>query len=181
MLTLALAAASAGAVDSLSVLTYNTAGNGVADWSTNSLQVQAIGREVGYLNPDIITFQEIPFTNSWQIPNFVRAFLPGYFYATNSGGDGYIRSVILSRYPIARSQSWFNRMNLSAFGYNGPFTRDLFEAEISVPGFSQPLRVFTTHLKAGTDATSMQRRASAIFWRPCFCQPTGRHTTLPAT
>jgi len=30
------------------------------------------------------------------------------------------------------------------------FTRDLFEAEVAVPGFPQPLNVFVTHLKATT-------------------------------
>ena len=148
------------AVESLSVLTYNTSGNGVADWSTNSAQVQAIGREVSGLQPDIITFQEIPYTNTWQMPSFVTAFLPGYHMATNSGTDGYIRSVILSRFPINRSKSWMARSNLTFFGYNGPFTRDLFEAEIAVPGFPAPLHVFTAHLKAGTDTTSQQRRAA---------------------
>jgi endonuclease/exonuclease/phosphatase family metal-dependent hydrolase len=148
------------AVDSLSLLTYNVAGNGVADWSTNSPQVQAIGREVSCLQPDVITFQEIPFTNTWQMANFVAAYLPGYSLATNSGTDGYIRSVIASRFPINRSKSWLARTNLSAFGYDGPFTRDLFEAEIAVPGFSQPLHVFTTHLKAGTGTTNIQRRAA---------------------
>jgi endonuclease/exonuclease/phosphatase family metal-dependent hydrolase len=144
----------------ITVLTYNVSGNGVADWSTNSAQVRAIGREVSYLQPDIVTFQEIPFTNTWQMPNFVAAFLPGYHLATNSGTDGYIRSVILSRFPINRSKSWMSRSNLTYFGYDGPFTRDLFEAEIAVPGFPAPLHVFTTHLKAGTDATSQQRRAA---------------------
>jgi endonuclease/exonuclease/phosphatase family metal-dependent hydrolase len=157
---LCLAAGRAAAVPQITVLTWNVDGNGVADWSTNAAQVQAIGREVSYLQPDIIAFQEIPFTNTWQVPNFVAAFLPGYFMATNSGTDGYIRSVILSRFSINRSKSWLARANLSAFGYNGPFTRDLFEAEIAVPGFAQPLHVFTTHLKAGTDETSQQRRAA---------------------
>jgi len=36
------------------------AGSGATNWSTNSLQVQAIGRQVQFLQPDIITFQEIP-------------------------------------------------------------------------------------------------------------------------
>ena len=144
----------------ITILTYNTGGNGVADWSTNAAQVRAIGREVSHLQPDIITFQEIPLTNTWQMLNFVAAFLPGYHLATNSGTDGYIRSVILSRFPINRSKSWMARSNLTYFGYNGPFTRDLFEAEIAVPGFPAPLHVFTTHLKSGTDATSQQRRAA---------------------
>ena len=148
------------AVPQVTVLTYNVSGNGTTNWSTNTPQAQAIGRELLYLNPDIITFQEIPFTNTWQMPNWVTAFMPGYFLATNSGTDGYLRSVIASRFPINRSKSWMSRSNLTYFGYNGPFTRDLFEAEIAVPGFAQPLHVFTTHLKAGTDTTSQQRRAA---------------------
>jgi len=157
---LCLAAGRAPAVPQITLLTYNVSGNGTTNWSTNAPQVQAIGRQLIYFNPDIITFQEIPFTNTWQMANWVKAFLPGYYLATNSGTDGYIRSTIASRFPINHSQSWMARSNLTYFGYNGPFTRDLFEAEIAVPGFAQPLHVFTTHLKAGTDATSQQRRAA---------------------
>jgi endonuclease/exonuclease/phosphatase family metal-dependent hydrolase len=155
-------AASAG----LSVLTYNTKGNNVADWSTNSPQVQAIGRQMQALDPDIISFQEIPYTETWQMTNFVKAFRPGYALATNSGTDGYIRSVILSRYPILRSTSWLDGVDLKPFGYTNAnpnldnFTRDLFEAEVAVPGFALPVHLFTTHLKAGTDSESLARRAA---------------------
>jgi hypothetical protein len=85
---------SAARLAALSLLTYNVAGNGVADWSTNSPQVQAIGRQMAFLRPDVITFNEISFTNTWQMPSFVAALLPGYFLATNSGTDGFIRSVV---------------------------------------------------------------------------------------
>jgi len=159
----------------ISVLNYNTHGNHVADWTTNSAQVQAIGRQVMYLDPDIITFQEIPMTNSgWmQMTNFVTAFRPGYSLAINSGNDGFIRSAILSRYPITRSQSWLDSTDLKPFGYTNTsspladnFTRDLFEAEIAVPDFQQPLHVFTAHLKAGTsssdDAEKRAAEASAV-------------------
>lgn len=159
----------------ISVLNYNTHGNHVADWTTNSAQVQAIGRQVMHLDPDIITFQEIPMTNSgWaQMPNFVTAFRPGYHLATNSGNDGFIRSAILSRWPIVRSQSWLDQADLEPFGYTNnanffadKFTRDLFEAEIAVPDFQQPLHIFTTHLKAGTsaadDAEKRAAEASAV-------------------
>lgn len=144
----------------LSILTYNVSGNGTTNWSTNTAQVQAIGRQMAHLQPDVVTFIEIPRTNTWQMTHFVTAFLPGYFLALNSGSDGYIRSVIASRFPITRSQSWMSRANLDAFGYDGPFTRDLFEAEISVPGFDEPLHVFTTHLKAGTNLEDCARRAA---------------------
>ena len=159
----------------LSVLTYNAHGNGALNWTTNSEHVRAIGRQMAYLDPDIITFQEIPMTNSgWaQMGNFVAAFRPGYYLATNSGDDGYIRSAILSRYPITRSESWLQFTDLKLFGYTNTatqladnFTRDLFEAEIIVPGFSGPLHVFTAHLKSGTsssdDAAKRAAEASAI-------------------
>jgi endonuclease/exonuclease/phosphatase family metal-dependent hydrolase len=162
-------------VAGFSLLTYNTHGNSVSDWTTNSAQVQAIGRQVQYLNPDVITFQEIPLTNAgWtHMPEFVEAFCPGFYLATNSGHDGYIRSVILSRYPITRSKSWLDGADLKPFGYTNTssvnadnFTRDLFEAQIAVPGFPQPLHVFTTHLKSGTsssdDAAKRAAEASAV-------------------
>jgi len=144
----------------ITLMTYNVKGNGVADWSTNTAQVQAIGRELVYLNPDIIAFNEIPYTNTWQMANWVTAFLPGYFLATNSGTDGFIRSVIASRFPINRSQSWLSHANLNPFGYTNNssqnadnFTRDLFEAEINVPNWPLPLHVFTTHLKSDSGTT----------------------------
>jgi len=142
------------------IVTYNTHGGMVQDWSTNSPQVQAIGRQLQYLQPDIVTFQEIPFTNTWQMADFVRVWLPGYALATNSGTDGFIRSVIASRWPISRSQKWLDGVSLAGFGYDGSFTRDLFEAQIAVPQFPQPLHVFTAHLKAGQDADSSARRAA---------------------
>ena len=153
----------APAVAGFTLMNYNTHGNFVGDWTTNSLQVQAIGRQVQYLNPDIITFQEIPMTNSgWShMGEFVSVYRPGYYLATNSGTDGFIRSAILSRFPITRSTSWLDGASLTNFGYNGSYTRDLFEAQIAVPGFPQPLHVFTTHLKSGNSASAdAQRRAA---------------------
>jgi endonuclease/exonuclease/phosphatase family metal-dependent hydrolase len=101
------------------------------------------------------------------MPSIIAAYLPGYFLATNSGTDGYLRSVVASRYTIARSQKWLDGVSLIPFGYsNSPstFTRDLFEAEIIVPGWTQPLHVFTTHLKAtesGANYTNSVRRRAA--------------------
>jgi endonuclease/exonuclease/phosphatase family metal-dependent hydrolase len=160
-----LFASAAPGVETLSLLTWNVAGNASTNWTTNMPQVQAIGRHLTYLQPDIVTFQEIPYTNTWQMANLVRAYLPGYFLATNSGTDGYIRSAIASRYPITRSQKWLDGVPLAPFGDTNRFTRDLFEAEIAVPGFDLPLHVFTTHLKSSQDSASKIRRgaeASAI-------------------
>ncbi len=145
---------------SITLLTYNVKGNGTTNWSTNTAQVQAIGRQLTFLKPDVITFNEIPYTNTYQMPNWVTAFLPGYFLATNSGTDGFIRSVVMSRYPINRSKSWLDGADLKPFGYTNTsssvadnFTRDLFEAEIAVPNWPLPLHVFTTHLKSTAGTT----------------------------
>ncbi len=148
------------AVVGFSLVTYNTHGALIEDWSTNSAQVQALGRQLQHLQPDIVTFQEIPYTNTWQMPGFVAAYLPGYALATNSGTDGFIRSVIASRFPITRSQKWLDGVSLVGFGYDGNFTRDLFEAQIALPEFPQPLHVFTTHLKSGQGPDDSARRAA---------------------
>jgi len=159
----------------LTYLTYNVDGNSITgtdptNWAVTAPQVQAIGRELDYLNPDIITFNEIPTAYKWQMTNWVNAFLPGYYLATNSIGDGFIQNYVVSRWPIMRSQSWLSSSNLSNFGYtNGSATvaRDLFEAQIAVPNYSQPLHVFVAHLKATTsggqdDADRRAAEASCV-------------------
>jgi endonuclease/exonuclease/phosphatase family metal-dependent hydrolase len=151
------------------LLQYNVAGNGVADWSTNTAQVQAIGRELVYLNPDIVTFNEIPTNGLALMPDWMKAFLPGYFLATNSTSDGYIQNVIASRFPITRSASHMAFSSLAPYGYTGTgFTRDLFEAQIAVPNWPLPLHVFVTHLKSTgssnpqDDANKRAAMASAV-------------------
>ena len=142
----------------LTYLTYNVDGNSVSrsdptNWAVTAPQVQAIGREIIYLNPDIITFNEIPTSYKYQMTKWVIAFMPGFYLATNSTGDSFIQNYIASRWPIMRSQSWLSSSNLANFGYtngNTTLTRDLFEAQIAVPGFTQPLHVFVSHLKSTT-------------------------------
>ncbi len=145
-----------------SLVSYNVLGRDQADWTTNAAQVQAIGRQLAWLQPDIVGFQEIPETNAnyQHMAAFVSVYLPGYHLATGQRTDGGERTVIASRFPISRSQSWLARSDLRPFGFEGVFTRDLFEAEIVVPGLPQPLHVFNTHLKAHGDETSALRRAA---------------------
>lgn len=141
----------------ISLLTYNADGDCScsSNWNISLPLVAAQGREVIYLQPDIITFVEIPQPYTYQMTNFVNVFLPGYFAATNSKGDGFLTSVTLSRYPILRSASYLHGTSLAAFGASGHnFTRDLFQTTVSVPGFPQPLDVFSTHLKATSSAVS---------------------------
>ncbi|MFM1769262.1 MAG: hypothetical protein RJA22_1791 [Verrucomicrobiota bacterium] len=144
----------------LVVMFYNAAGHAATNWSTNLANVQALGRQIAFIQPDIVALNEIPHTNTWQMTNFVTAFTPGWYLATNSGTDGFERSVVLSRWPIRRSQKWLDGVSLAAFGYSGNFARDLFEAEIQVPGFWEPLHVFVAHLKAFEDTASSAKRAA---------------------
>ena len=150
----------------LSILTYNVKGNGATNWTTNSLQVQAIARQLQHLQPDVVTFNEIPVDHTSEMTNWISAFLPAYKLAVSSGNDGSICSAIISRYSITRSNSWMARMDLRGFGYSNAnnnldnFTRDLFEAEIDVPGFAQPVHVFTTHLKATESAAEYADNAA---------------------
>ena len=150
----------AARLEAFCLLSWNTGGNGAADWSLASPQVQAIGRHLQALDPDAAVLLEIPADKTGLIPEFVSLFLPGYAYATNSGTDGYLRSVVLSRYPIARSRSWLDDAPLAPFGYKGKFTRDLFEAEIAAPGYPDAVHVFAVHLKNGSDPDSTARRAA---------------------
>jgi endonuclease/exonuclease/phosphatase family metal-dependent hydrolase len=144
-----------------SLLTYNLHGNGAADWSTNAPQVQAIGRQLTHLQPDLISFNEINNDERWQMTNWVTAFLPGYTIVVSHGTDGFIRNGVGSRFPITRWTNHLDGASLTNFGYDGTFTRDLLEAQIAVPGFAQPLHLFVAHLKSGTDnSTDAARRAA---------------------
>lgn len=149
----------------VSVLTYNVKGNGATDWSTNSPQLQAIARELQYLQPDVITFNEIPYDLRYEMTNFIAIYLPAYQIAISTGTDGSICSAIASRYAITQSHSWLPRIDLRAFGYSNVndnldnFTRDLFEAQIAVPDFPRPLHVFTTHLKSTSGTTYAEAAA----------------------
>jgi endonuclease/exonuclease/phosphatase family metal-dependent hydrolase len=150
----------------LSYVIYNLKGNGATTWTTNSLQVQAIARQLQYLNPDIITLNEIPNQFTYEMTNFIAAFFPGYYLADNSATDGFIRSGVASRFPIIASKSYLHSADLNQWGYtNSNFTRDLFEAQVAVPNFPQPLHVFVVHLKSGQDTDSSTKRgaeASAV-------------------
>lgn len=146
----------------LRVVTWNVAGNGLTNWTTNMPQVQAVGRVLQHLKPDVVTLQEIPNENNayTQLGAFCQAYLPGYTNFYSPGTDGILRSAILSRFPVRRFESHLDGVSLINFGSTGRFTRDLFEAEVAVPGFDTPVHVFTTHLKASGDANSIAVRAA---------------------
>jgi endonuclease/exonuclease/phosphatase family metal-dependent hydrolase len=121
-----------------------------------------------------------------EMTNWIKVFYPAYHLAISPGTDGALRNGLMSRFSITRSNSWLERVGLTNFGYNGVFTRDLFEAEIDMPGFPQPLHIFVAHLKSGTSATDDAARrgaeASAIsnFFVTGFLMTNGLHPYLLA-
>ena len=152
------------ATNGFMLVQYNVKGNGALDWSTNAAQVQAIGRELRYLNPDIITFNEIPVTGVSEMVNWAKDFLAGYTVMVSPNNDGFIGTAIATRFPVIATNSWLAHSDLSPYGYAGNFTRDLFEAQIIVPGYSQPLHVLTTHLKSSASGyadAALKRAAEA--------------------
>ncbi len=144
----------------LTLVHYNVKGNFTTNWSTNSPQVQAIARQLRHLDPDIIALNEIPNGFQYEMTNWMTAFFPAYQLAVSPGGDNALRSGVISRFPITRSHSWLENASLTNYGYDGTYTRDLFEAEITVPGATEPVHVFTTHLKSAADVDAQRRRAA---------------------
>ncbi len=161
LISICLLCAGVSRVPAWSLLQYNCKGNGATNWSITTTQVMAIAHQVIYLQPDVITFNEVPQPFARQMTNFVRAYLPGYFLVTSTNGDGFITTSIASRYPILQSSSWLHQSDLTPYGAAGAkYTRDLFEAEIAVPDLAHPVHVFNSHLKALSDSASLQRRAA---------------------
>ncbi len=144
------------------VLTWNVGGNGLTNWAVDMPQVQAVGRVLRHLRPDVVALQELPNENRGyaNLQAFADAYLPGYTNFYSPGTDGILRSGFLSRHPVRRFQSHLDGVPLIDFGSSGRFTRDLFEAEVAVPEFDTPVHVFTTHLKASGDTTSIGIRAA---------------------
>ncbi|MFM2083179.1 MAG: hypothetical protein RL380_1870, partial [Verrucomicrobiota bacterium] len=145
-----------------SLMQYNVKGNGAPDWTTNAAQVQAIRRQIAYLQPDVITFNEIPVAHVSEMANWALAF--GYNIAVSPGNDGVIGVAVASKHPFTRTHSWLDGVSLVPFGYSGNFTRDLFEAEILIPGFARPVHIFTTHLKSSASGyadAALKRAAEA--------------------
>lgn len=148
-------------VPALSYVTYNMKGNGATNFTTNGPQLQAIGRELQYLNPDVITFNEIQHSSLSDMTNFALTYLPGYNLVISPSSDGFIQNGIASRFPITYFKSFLHSADLSPYGYtNSDFTRDLFQARVSVPGFVRPLNVFVVHLKSGQDTDSSNKRSA---------------------
>jgi len=86
---------------------YNVWGAGATNWPPSNPQVQAIGRQLAYLAPDVVTLQEVPDSGLFNMPGIVAAYLPGCFLATNRVSDGDKGNLVLSRcQSSARVRTW---------------------------------------------------------------------------
>ncbi|MCX7848227.1 MAG: lamin tail domain-containing protein [bacterium] len=137
------------------MVTWNTR-KALAD--TGSSAFHAAGRILRYLAADIYALQETPPSSS-SISNLVRfrdSYLTNYYVVRSGNNDNYNRQAVISRYPIrdfrdAVVNTWTNSGDVVT-DYTNKFTRELFYAEIDIPG-ADPVRVYTVHLKATTSDT----------------------------
>jgi endonuclease/exonuclease/phosphatase family metal-dependent hydrolase len=146
-----------------SLMQYNVKGNGAPDWTTNATQVAAIGREIRYLQPDVITFNEIPVAFAYEMTNWAKDFLSGYNVSVSAGHDVAIGNAIATKFAVS-TRSSLHGTSLVPYGYNGTFTRDLFEAIVTVPGFAHPVHFFSAHLKSSASGyadAALKRAAEA--------------------
>lgn len=143
-----------------SLMSWNIRGGGASGWSENSESAQALGRQLAFLQPDIIAFNEIPDSARNRFGDFIHQYLPKHETVVSSGTDGFIRNGVASRFPIIASASRLDGVSLTSFGSNSRFTRDLLETRIALPDSPQPLALFVTHLKAGSGPSDLTRRAA---------------------
>lgn len=148
----------ANAQPSWSVMTWNI--RGASGWSDQSESAKAMGRHLAFLQPDIIAFNEIPDSARNRFGDFIQQYLPEHETVVSPGTDGFIRNGVASRFPILASASRLDGVSLSGFGSNSRFTRDLLETKIALPDSTEPLTLFVTHLKAGSTASDLNRRAA---------------------
>ena len=148
-------------VNAFTLLTYNVNGNFASHWTIDDPKVRALTNQLTYLQPDIITFNEIPNGSNATLNAIIAACLPGYISTqTSAATDGGIRSAVVSRWPIISSNSFFHNLDLTPWGAAGQtYTRDLYIAKIQVPGMSKPLNVATSHLKSNDSGNPAAQNA----------------------
>ena len=102
------------------------------------------------LMPDIVCFEEL--TNLSNLNTYRNARLPGYqIWAPTSEGDGFLFQGILVRPDITILQTGsVNTVN----------PRDPIFVVIQVPGSDEVLKIYCTHLKAGSSGSDQSTRLS---------------------
>lgn len=142
------------------VLTWNLSGFGMTNWTPAHPQLEAVVRILRHVKPAVVSFQEVP--EGWEtgMTNWVRSWWPEATVVVGSRTDGALRLAVASALPVRAVRSWLRRVPLDAWGSGAVFSRELLEAELAVPGYPEPVHLFTLHLKAGADGESAARRAA---------------------
>ncbi len=151
------------AATNVTIVTFNSR-KAMAD--SGSSAFHAAGRILRYLNADVYALQETPAAIA-TISNVVRfrdSYLTNYYLVRSGNNDSFNRQVVFSRYPVRTFgdvvvNTWTNIGDV-ATDYTNKFTRELFYAEIDLPG-ADPLHLYTAHLKATTSDVGDQLLAYA--------------------
>ncbi len=151
-----LATAGPGRADGLRGATYNSGGFGTPG-STGWNALVAVLRRV---DADVVALQEIHGSADLDhLDDLAEAAGYPFHAASEVSGtlSGNLRNGVLSRFPVARTESW-SAAELSGDPGANDITRDMFVAWISVDPGLHPWAFLVVHLKAGTSDTDRFRR-----------------------
>ncbi len=151
-----LGAAGGSRADGLRGATYNTAGFG----EPGSTEWNALVAVLERVDADVAALQEIHGSaDLGHLDDLAEAAGYPYHAASEISGtlSGNLRNGVLSRLPIARTDSW-SAAELSGDPNANDITRDMFVARITVDPGLHPWAFLVVHLKAGTSDTDRFRR-----------------------
>lgn len=147
------------ATEAFRIATYN-----VEALDVGSSGYTALVNILKRMDADVVCLQEI--TQNAEVPQVATlAAAAGYSFSTVSSAQGTLtgnlRNAILSRYPLSNVVSWGSD-DISTDPTANDITRDILQAEITVPEVCQKVGVFTVHLKAGSTSLDKFRRQVEI-------------------
>ena len=132
--------------------------------TSNDVDYAAVSNTIQRVQPDIICFQELYADEDMQAWIALAAKLGYPYYAMSTGGslDNSMRTGVWSKYPITGT-------DLIKETYDDPAAVEIMRwpivATIDVPGALYPLRVASTHNKAGTTTKSARLQRAFEMYR----------------
>lgn len=144
------------ATEAFRIATYN-----VQSIDFNTSGYTALVNILKRMDADVVCLQEI--TELSEVPQVATlAAAAGYPFSTVSTAQGTLtgnlRNAILSRYPLSNVKSWGSD-DISNDPDANDITRDILQAEVTIPETCQNAGVFTVHLKSGSTSLDKFRRA----------------------
>lgn len=146
----------AHATEAFRLATYN-----VQSIDFNTSGYTALVNILKRMDADVVCLQEI--TELSEVPQVATlAAAAGYPFSTVSTAQGTLtgnlRNAIVSRYPLSNIKSW-GADDISNDVDANDITRDILQAEVTIPETCVNAGIFTVHLKSGSTSLDKFRRA----------------------